>query len=197
MTQLVVATGNKGKVREFKRIFSSYNIDIKTPMDMGFNMDVEETGLTFAENAYIKAKYVSDRTGLMAVADDSGLCVEALPDVLGVYTARFCGKDAPYDVKMGKLIELMKDIPEEKRTAWFESSICLVSPDKKEPLCCSGRCYGKIGYQPKGNNGFGYDPIFMVGEKSFAQLSGEEKDAISHRGKALKAFVEKLGEYLG
>lgn len=194
--KLVVATENKGKVVEFKRIFASYGIEVTTPREMGFSLDVEETGKTFMENAYIKAKYVSDRTGCLAVADDSGLCIEALPDLLGVYSARFMGENTSYIIKNNRIIELMADIPKGNRTAWFESAVCLVAPSKKETLNCVGRCYGEIGYEAKGENGFGYDPIFYVGEKSFAELTAEEKDLISHRGKALKDFVSRLEGFI-
>lgn len=194
--KLVVATENKGKVEEFKRIFSSYGIEVTTPRELGFSLDVEETGKTFMENAYLKARYVVDKTGCMAVADDSGLCIEALPDLLGVYSARFMGEKTSYIEKNTKILELMKDIPFKKRTAWFESAVCLVVPEKETTLSSVGRCYGTIGYEIKGENGFGYDPIFYVEGKSFSELSGEEKDLISHRGKALKDFVSRLEQFL-
>lgn len=195
--KLVVATENKGKVEEFKRIFSAYGIEVSTPREMGFSLDVEETGTTFMENAYIKAKYASEKTGYMAVADDSGLCIEAFPELLGVYSARFMGEDTSYIKKNAKILSLMESIPEEKRTAWYECAICLVVPHKKETLNSVGKCYGKIGYEPKGENGFGYDPIFYIGDESFAEISGKKKDSLSHRGNALKDFMLHLENFLG
>lgn len=193
MTQVIVATGNPGKLREFARIFAPFGIEAVSQKEMLPELSVEETGATFGENAWLKAEAVHRLTGKAAVADDSGLCVDALDGAPGVYSARYGGEDMPYDKKNEKLLGELGGLPVDWRTAKFVAHICYIDEagnraDFEE--CCPGY----IGAEPKGNNGFGYDPIFMVGQKSFSELSDEEKDAISHRGKALRKLMEYLGK---
>lgn len=193
---LAVASGNKKKLNELCRILRPIGVNVVPPSEAGFNMDgVEETGDTFAQNAMIKAKAGYERSGMAAIADDSGLCVDALDGAPGVYSARYAGEDATDEQRYQKLLENMQDVPDEKRTARFVSSICCVLPDCI--ITAEQTCEGFIGYEPKGEHGFGYDPVFYVEDgKSFAQLSDEQKDAISHRGKALREFAQKLKAYI-
>lgn len=157
-------------------------------------LSVEETGTTFAENAFLKADAVHERTGLAAVADDSGLCVDALDGAPGVYSARYAGEETPYPEKISRLLGELEGVPEERRTARFVAHICYIGADGAR-IDAEGTCEGKIGWEPRGDGGFGYDPIFYVGDRSFAELSAEEKDAVSHRGKALRELARKLNEH--
>lgn len=156
---------------------------------------MEENGTTFEENSFLKANAVHQHTKTAVVADDSGLCVDALGGAPGVYSARYAGEDTPYPEKIRLLLEELKDIPDEKRTARFVAHICFIDENSNR-IDVEGVCEGNIGYEPKGENGFGYDPIFMVGEKSFSELSDEEKDQCSHRGKALRELTKRLGQHL-
>ncbi len=182
---LIMATHNKKKLQEMERILSPLSIKVET-RDLP---EVEETGRTFAENAYLKAESACRYTGLPAVADDSGLVVDALNGAPGIYSARYGGEGLTDEDRVTKLLEEMRDVPDEKRTARFVCSICCVLPDGTV-LRAEDTVEGKIGYRPVGKNGFGYDPVFMRGERSFAQYTSEEKDAVSHRGKALRQFYE-------
>lgn len=188
--KLLAATGNKNKLLEFSRILSPLGIEILSPSDVGVSADVEETGVTFAENAMIKALALYESTGLPAVADDSGLCVDALGGRPGVYSARYLG-GAPQSEKNRALLRELADVPEDKRTAYFVCSVCCVL-DNNTIVTAEGHCCGKIAYEPGGSGGFGYDPIFLAGSRTFAELSDSEKDIISHRGIALRELAEKL-----
>ncbi len=190
--KFVVATGNEGKVREFKRILEPMGFEVLSLKEMGLTLDVEETGATFAENARIKAQEACRLTGLAAVADDSGLCVDALNGAPGIYSARYSGEGD--DGNNQKLLRQLAGVPAEKRTGRYICAISCIFPDQTE-LTAEGICEGKIGYALSGDHGFGYDPLFYVGERSFGQYGDEEKDKISHRGKALRLFCEKLKEY--
>lgn len=191
--QVIVATGNPGKLREFSRIFAPYGIEAVSQKALLPDLEVEETGTTFAENAYLKAEAAHRLTGKAAVADDSGLCVDALGGAPGVYSARYGGADLPYGEKIKKLVDELGSLSVDLRTARFVAHICYIAEDGKR-TDFEESCEGYIGAVPKGENGFGFDPIFMVGQKSFAELSGEEKDAISHRGKALRKLAAFLEE---
>lgn len=191
MMEVIVATGNPGKLREFARIFEPFGIEAVSQKALLPDLEVEETGTTFAENAWLKAEAVHRLTGKAAVADDSGLCVDALGGAPGVYSARYGGEELPYDKKIAKLVGEMGSLSVDLRTARFVAHICYIAEDGAR-TDFEESCEGYIGIEPKGENGFGFDPIFMVGQKSFSELSGEEKDAISHRGKALR----KLAAYL-
>lgn len=193
--KFLIASKNKKKLNEMQRILSPLGIEVVSESDSGYTFpEVEENGTTFAENAKIKALSAMKTTGLPAVADDSGLCIDALNGAPGIYSARFSG-DHNDDANNQKVFDLLKDTPDDKRTARFVCSICCVFPNGDE-IVANGVCEGKIGYTLIGENGFGYDPLFMVGDKSFAQLSNEEKDKISHRGNAMREFTQKLKEYL-
>lgn len=188
--KLVAATGNNDKLKEFRRILEPLGVEVISPKELKLELDVEENGATFADNAYLKALAFYQATGKPALADDSGLCVDALDGRPGVQSARYHG-DAPYPEKMAALLEELKQIPEPQRTARFVCAICCVI-DEDHVIRCEEACEGLIGYHPKGDNGFGYDPLFYLGERSMSELSGEEKDAISHRGKALRAFGQAM-----
>ncbi|MDF1495927.1 RdgB/HAM1 family non-canonical purine NTP pyrophosphatase [Caproiciproducens sp. CPB-2] len=185
--KFVMATHNQKKLQELERILMPLHISVSAP-DLP---EVEETGTTFAENAFLKADSACRETGLPAVADDSGLMVDALGGAPGVYSARYAGEDATDLDRIHKLLDAVKDVPREKRAAKFVSAICCVFPDGSR-ITAQGECAGTIAFAPEGEGGFGYDPIFLVNGKSFAQLTAEEKDEISHRGRALRAFAEKL-----
>ena len=185
--KIVAATGNAHKLREFREILDSF--EIISAREAGFCEDVEETGDTFAENALIKARAVCKATGLPALADDSGLCVEALGGAPGVYSARYSGGG---DAENRAL--LLKNLKsEENRRAWFSCAIALVFPDGKE-LTAEGRAYGTILHESRGTGGFGYDSLFLSDELSvsFAEATEEQKNSVSHRGRALRELVKLL-----
>lgn len=189
--KLIAATNNAHKVVEFKRILEPLGFTVLSQKEAGIHVEAEETGTTFEENAYLKAKAVYDASGLPTVADDSGIVVDALDGAPGVYSARYGGPGLNDVGRYEKLLHEMEGVPDAKRTARFVCAISLVlSPDKA--FSFTGVCEGKIGHGPRGENGFGYDPIFMVGEKSTAELSPEEKDKISHRGQALRKMEQML-----
>ena len=189
--KLLLATQNKHKVEEFSRILAPMGWEILPQDAVCPELDVEETGTTFAENARLKAMALYRATGFPTVADDSGLCVDALDGAPGVYSARYAGEGHDSDANISKLLEELRNVPPEKRTAHFVCSICLVFHER-DILTCEGLCTGTIGFERHGNDGFGYDPVFMVGERSFAQLNGAEKDKISHRGMALRELYTLL-----
>lgn len=195
--KFLIATHNVKKRDELSRILKPLGIDAVIASDIGMEItDAEETGTTFAENAKIKAESGCRETGLPCIADDSGLCIDALDGRPGVYSARYAGgHDTPYSHKMAVLLEEMKDVPEEKRTARFISSVCCIFPDGRE-LTVEGKCEGHIGFAPEGDGGFGFDPVFFVGDRSFATFTPAEKDAVSHRGNSLRLLAEKLPEFL-
>lgn len=193
--KFVLATHNPGKLREMGEILSSLGVEVVSPADVGITVDVEETGTTFAENAMLKAKAICAASGLPAIADDSGLCVDALNGAPGVYSARYGGPGLDDAGRYQLLLENMRG--QLDRRCKFVSAICCCFPNG-DRVEARGECAGTLAYAPKGADGFGYDPIFFVPglKKTFAELSPEEKNAISHRGNALKAFREKLEEYL-
>ncbi|ADU25908.1 RdgB/HAM1 family non-canonical purine NTP pyrophosphatase [Ethanoligenens harbinense] len=189
----VAATGNAHKLTEIRRILAPLGHDVISQREAGVACDPEETGATFAENARIKAEAVCKAAGRPAVADDSGLCVDALDGAPGVYSARYAGAHATDDDRIAKLLAALSGVPEEKRTARFVSAICCLFPDGRE-IAVEGVCEGRVAFAKDGTDGFGYDPVFIEAEsgKTFAALSGEEKDACSHRGRALRALAEAL-----
>lgn len=193
--KFIMATNNSHKVIELSRILLPLGITVVSAKDAGVTLDdVEETGMTFAENAFLKADAAFKNTGMPVVADDSGLCVDALNGRPGIFSARYGGEGASDSDKNAKLLAELKDIDEDNRTAHFTCAICCILEDGTR-IDVEGICNGKIAFEPHGDGGFGYDPIFMCGSKCYAQLSGEEKDAVSHRGIALrklKAELEKL-----
>ena len=184
----VIATHNAKKLKELERILEPLGFDAVIREDLP---EVEETGTTFAENALLKAESAMRATGMPAIADDSGLVVDALGGAPGVYSARYAGEGATDRQRYEKLLEELREVPTEQRTARFVSAVCCVFPDGKI-LTAEGACEGIIAFGPKGEGGFGYDPIFLVGERSYAEMTAEEKDSISHRGRALAKLAQEL-----
>ena len=193
--KFVLATQNAGKVKEMSAILAQFDIEVISAKDAGIDLDVEETGATFAENAMLKAKAICKAANLPAIADDSGLCVNALNGGPGVYSARYGGAEATDDDRNVMILDEMKDVPKGERSARFVASVCCVFPNG-DVLRAEGTFEGEIGYAPAGENGFGYDPIFLVGDRTSAEMSPAEKDAVSHRGNALKVFSKDLQDYL-
>lgn len=187
--KVVMATNNQNKLKEAREIFYSLGIEIISQKEAGANIEPEENGKTFAENALIKAHAVYDLLKCPVIADDSGLCVDALNGKPGVYSARY----APEGQQCEKLLHELDNIPMEQRTARFMTVIAFLDENGKEILC-EGICNGTIGFEKRGTNGFGYDPVFMYEGKSFAELSSDEKNAVSHRGLALRNLYEILKE---
>ncbi|MDO4476122.1 MAG: XTP/dITP diphosphatase [Lachnospiraceae bacterium] len=192
MQRLVFATGNKDKVRELKEILDG-SFEVVSMKELGISPDIDENGETFEENALIKARTLCQLTGQLAVADDSGLVIDALNGEPGVHSARFMGEDTSYTIKNTKLIEMMEGYQGEERSARFVCVIACVFPDGRE-WTCRGEMEGQIGYEIQGENGFGYDPIFFLPEYgcTSAQLSREGKNEISHRGKAMRMMRDRL-----
>lgn len=190
--KILIATHNKKKREELERILSPLGIDVVTDTDAGCNLrDVEENGTSFEENALIKAKAGCEDSGLPCIADDSGLVVDALGGAPGIYSARYCGVHGNDEANNDKLLKELENVPDEKRTARFVCAICCVFPDGKT-INVNGSCEGTIYRERHGKGGFGYDPLFNCGGKPFGEITGEEKDKISHRGKALKLLAEEL-----
>ena len=197
--KLILATSNKDKAREIAEILEGTPFVVTTMKEEGFDPDVVEDGKTFEENALIKARTVHALAkGAYVMADDSGLCIDALDGAPGIYSARFCGEDSTYPEKFAKIFEMLKDVPEEKRTAKFVCSIAVVRPDGSE-FTVRGEICGVLHEKPMGDGGFGYDPIFYVPEfgMTTAQMTKEQKNSISHRGKASRAMAEKLKAEIG
>lgn len=192
----IIATHNAHKLAEIARILAPLGIEAVTDRDLGIELpEVDETGTTFAENAYLKAASACEFSGLPAIADDSGLAVDALGGEPGVYSARYGGDGLDDNDRNNLLLRNMKDIPVGQRQAQFVSAVCCVFPNG-DTLRTEGIVRGEIGFAAKGENGFGYDPLFYVGDRTTAEMSAQEKDSISHRGQALAAFAVKLEEYL-
>lgn len=193
--KFVLATHNPGKLKEMSAILGTLGVEVVSPADLGLSVDVEETGETFAENAMLKAKAVCELAGLPAIADDSGLCVDALNGGPGVYSARYGGEGLDDRGRYMLLLNSMRGAP--SRSAHFETAVACAFPNG-ETLTAAGRCDGAIAFAPMGTGGFGYDPVFLVPEraKTFGQMTEEEKAALSHRGRALRAFAAELEEYL-
>ncbi len=193
--RFIVASHNKKKLNELTRILLPLGFEVVCPSDIeGGVPDVEENGTTFEENALLKARSACSVSGLPAIADDSGLCVDALNGAPGIYSARFAGTGKDED-NNALLLEKLKGLPKEKRTARFVSCIACVFPDGKE-FTVRGACEGYILEEPQGDGGFGYDPIFMTKFGCFGTLSAEEKDKVSHRHNAIVAFKEELKKYI-
>lgn len=192
--RFVLASHNRGKLKEMQEILGELGVEVVLQSDLGIDLEPEENGATFAENAAIKAKAVMEASGLPAIADDSGLCVDALNGAPGVYSARYGGLDddtARYRLLLNNLRGATN------RTAHFHTDVVCAFPNG-DLLHAQGECRGTIAFAPRGEGGFGYDPVFYVPElrKTFAQLTAEEKNAISHRGNALRAFAVELKNYL-
>ncbi|MCI8781304.1 MAG: XTP/dITP diphosphatase [Lachnospiraceae bacterium] len=192
--KIIVATGNEGKMDEIRQILGKENIIFSSLKDENLqDIEIVEDGATFEENAIIKARKICEITGQMVLADDSGLEVDYLGKAPGIYSARYMGEDTPYSVKNQHIIDLLEGVPEEQRTARFVCVIACAFPDG-HTITTEGIVEGQIGYEEKGTNGFGYDPIFYVPEFgcTTSELLPEEKNRISHRGKALLAMYNEL-----
>ncbi len=193
--KIIIATHNKHKVIEFKRILEPMGFEVLSQAEASIDVDIVEDGKTFYENSFKKAEAVKNAANCISIADDSGICIDAFNGEPGIYSARFLGEDTPYTTKNAIILDRMMDVSEENRGARYVCAISCIFPNG-DIIAAEGICEGKIGYEPSGSNGFGYDPIFYVGEKSMAQMTDEEKDSISHRGIALREFVVKLKNYL-
>lgn len=191
--RFIIATGNEDKVREIAEILEGTDFEAVSMKQAGYDPEIIEDGKTFEENALKKAKAVHALSGGYVMADDSGICIDALDGAPGIYSARFCGEDSTYEEKFKKIFEMLADVPEEKRTAQFVCAIAVVKPDGSS-FTVRGEVMGVLHEKPMGENGFGYDPIFYVPEfgMTTAQMDPEVKNSISHRGRALRAMVEKL-----
>lgn len=194
--RIVFATGNTGKMKEIREILSDVSLEILSMREAGIEVDAEENGSTFEENALIKARSVSALTKDIVMADDSGLEVDYLNGEPGIYSARYLGEETPFARKMADILRRMEGVPQEKRTARFVCVIAAILPDGTE-LTARGTVEGCIGDAMRGNNGFGYDPIFYVPEfgRTMAELTETEKNRIGHRGKALQLMKEELRKY--
>lgn len=198
MKRIIFATGNKDKLREIREILADLDIEVVSMKEAGIDIDIVEDGTTFEENAIIKAKAIHQVTGEAVLADDSGLEVDYLNKEPGVYSARYMGEDTSYHVKNKSLVDRLEGVPDEKRTARFVCVIALVTEDG-QVITTRGNYEGIIGYEEKGENGFGYDPIFYVPEYGCysAELSREKKNEISHRGKALRLMKDEIMKIRG
>lgn len=191
---IVLASGNAGKVREINQVLADLGLAVTPQSHFGVPV-VEETGLTFVENAILKARHAAQHTGYPAIADDSGLEVDALDGAPGVHSARYAGEDATDSANVEKLLEALRGVPETKRTARFQCvMVYLRKPHDSTPILAHGTWEGVIAFAPRGASGFGYDPVFRVPERNCtsAELAPEEKNRLSHRGQALRALVAAL-----
>ena len=209
--KICAATGNAGKLRELRRILEAQGHEVVSQKELGITIEPDETGTTFEENALIKAETICKVSGLPTIADDSGLCVDALEGAPGVYSARYCGRHGDDEANNDKLLENMQDIPAEQRGAKFVAAVCFILPTGRH-LTCRGECPGKVAFaRLAGDYGFGYDPLFIPDEvgvpggggtaentqgRSYAELSATEKDAISHRGRAMERMEAELARFL-
>jgi XTP/dITP diphosphohydrolase len=194
MKKVVLASGNKGKVREINQILAGLDFEVVPQTDFGVP-EIEETGLTFVENAILKARNAAAHTGLPAIADDSGLEVDALKGAPGIYSARYAGLGAGDTANLNKLLHELNGVPEADRTARFQCLVVYMEHERDPtPLICQGTWEGRITESAQGENGFGYDPVFFVPEYrcTAAQLSAEEKNRLSHRGQALQLLMQAL-----
>lgn len=194
--KIYIATKNQNKLKELHRILVPMGLEVLCENDLDHEMpEVEETGTTFEENALLKAHSGLQNTGCISVADDSGLCVDFLDGEPGVYSARYSGEGATYESNNEKLLAALKNVPLDKRGATFVSAVACVFPDGRQ-FTVRGECKGYIAEQCSGNGGFGYDPLFISEIGCFAELTPEQKDSVSHRGKSLAAFEKELKKYL-
>ena len=191
--KVILASNNKNKIREMAQILEPFGMEVISQRDAGADFEVEENGTTFRENAEIKAAAVFERLNAPVIADDSGLMVDALGGAPGVYSHRYAGENATDKDRCEKLLSALAGVPEEKRTARFICEICFID-EKGEKHFFTGKCEGIIGTEEKGENGFGYDPVFYVGGVSLAEMTDDEKNSISHRGEALRLMKKYLEE---
>lgn len=195
--KLVLASHNTGKLAELRGLLAGHGIDVVAQSDFGIG-EIEETGLTFVENALLKARHAARISGLPALADDSGLCVDVLGGAPGLHSARYAGTDGDAQANILKLLDALADVPDEHRGAYFHCTLALLRhADDPAPLICEGRWRGRILAELRGDEGFGYDPLFLdeASGQSAAELSREEKAAISHRGQALRQLITALARH--
>ena len=197
MKRIVFATGNQNKMREIREIMKDFDVEVLSMKEAGAFADPEETGTSFEENSLIKARAVWKLCHNIVLADDSGLEIDALDKEPGIYSARYMGKDTSYDEKNRNLIGRLSGIPDEKRTARFICVISCVFPKHKKQIVAKGECEGIIIRERRGESGFGYDPVFYIPEvgKTFAEMTEEEKNKISHRGRAMRDFIKKFSDF--
>jgi XTP/dITP diphosphohydrolase len=198
INKIVLASGNRGKLKEFSEIFAPLQIDVMPQSDFAVQ-DADETGLSFVENAIIKARHAARVTGLPALSDDSGLEVDALNGAPGIYSARYAGAGCGDDENNRKLLQALEQVPAEQRSARFQCVLVFMRhAEDPTPLICQGSWEGMILDAPRGHNGFGYDPLFFAPELNCAsaELSSEQKQKYSHRGKAVRQFIEQIGPWL-
>ena len=193
--RVIVASGNQGKIREIREILAPLDLEVVSMKEAGIEVDVDETGTSFEENALLKARGIAMLTDDLVIADDSGLEIDYLNKEPGIYSARYLGRDVSYDIKNQNLLDRLEGVPDEKRSARFVCAVAAILPNKKE-LVVRGVMEGRIGYEIRGEHGFGYDPIFYLPEygMSSAEILPEEKNKISHRGKALQQMFLLLKE---
>ena len=195
MVKIIFATGNKGKVNEIREILKDSSVTVLTMKEAGYDIDIDENGSTYEENASLKAKAVMEASGLITLADDSGLEIDYLNKEPGIHSARFMGHDTSYDVKNKCILEKLAGVPDEKRSARFVCAIAVAFPDGRIETV-RDTMEGRIAHEIAGANGFGFDPIFFLPDRGLtsAEISPEEKNEISHRGKALRRMCERLKE---
>ncbi|MEG0178828.1 MAG: XTP/dITP diphosphatase [Oscillospiraceae bacterium] len=196
--EFIAASNNEGKLKELARILTAMGHTVKSQKEIGITIEPIENGATFEENALIKARTICAECHLPTIADDSGLVVDALQGEPGIYSARYCGHHGDDEANNDKLLYNMQNVPCDKRTARFVSVIAVVLPNG-EYITATGVCEGSVGYERRGTNGFGYDPIFNIAEydnRSYSQLTNSEKDKISHRGKALANLAKMLPQFI-
>ena len=190
---IFIASANKHKIEEFKEMLEPLGYEISSLNDLDEDIEIEENGHSFEENALIKARYIAKKFGIIAISDDSGLEIDALNKQPGIYSARFLGHDTSYDIKNAAILEKMKDVPEERRGAEFVCSICAILPDGKA-VFAEGSLRGRVAHEIRGKEGFGYDPIFYLPQygKTTAELGNDFKNSVSHRSQALHKMEELI-----
>lgn len=191
MKKIILASNNKGKLEEISKELSEFGIEVISQKEAGFDIEVDENANTFEGNATLKAEAIYDKLKMPVISDDSGLEIDALNGEPGVFSKRYAGPNATNKDKINKVLNLMKDVPDDKRTARFTCAICYIDENGEKHIFKES-CEGKILHEPRGKNGFSYDPIFLYGDKSFAEISMDEKNKVSHRGKAVKDLVEYI-----
>lgn len=197
--KIILASHNKGKIREVKEIFEPYDVEIVSMEEVGFTEDIEETGTTYEENSILKARTIADKTGYITIADDSGLEVKGLNWQPGVYSARFLGENTPYSMKMNQILNCLEGLPEEARRSKYVSVVAVSFPNTELDYTVRGEVLGSLAYEQRGDKGFGYDPLFIADgyERTMGELDAEEKNEISHRGLAMKKMAEWLESNIG
>lgn len=197
MTQLLIASNNQGKIKEIKSLLAEFYVDVFSLQDLDIRIDVPETGKTFQENAALKAEALSGRTQMPTLADDSGLCVDALNGEPGIFSARYSGPDKNSDRNIDKLLRKLAGVPEEKRKAHFTCVLALSRPGMPTRFA-EGRCAGVITEERRGSDGFGYDPVFLIPETglTFAEMDAEKKNELSHRAHALQKLKTNWSEWM-